>query len=1422
MIERLSLLKTGFLFVFTGLTCASGAQVYQVGQDHSASPNAPTNASRNRPAEAQSQSQSQSLGWGSNIQNARLARAAQLAIQQGHKAQAVDYAQRAAESAPNDPQLWFLLGFAARIDSRFQLSLDAYNKGLKLAPGSLDGQSGVAQVYNLMGRTRDAENLLKKIIAADPRRRNDALLLGEIYMRTKDYNDALDWLSKAERMQPDARSELLMALSYQQLKQMDQASQYLEMARRRAPNNPDVQRSLAGYYREEGKYPDAIAALKSIRNPSPDVVAELAYTYELDGKPEDSARLYAQAADSAPADLGLQLAAAQAAVDAGRIDDAQPFLKRAQGINADAYRLHAIRGQIAQIGNHYNESVKEYQTAIAHLPPDPAEGPLYGIQLHMDLVTLDRALGSDDAAQRELAIAQNQIKAVDGSGPNRPQYLRLRALIELAADDPERALADVKEALAANPDDRNNLQLNGDVLMKLNKPDDAIAVYKRILKQDANNRFALTSIGYAERAAGRNQEAEKYFKLLAQADPGLYVPHLALGDLYTALKEYSKAQVEYNKALTLAPDNGLIVAGGINAAVESHDMKTGAAWMARITDAMNREPQLLREKERYLSFKGDYAQSAAVGEQAIKVLPRDRDVVVYLGYDLLYLQKYGDLLRLSTSYMDVLPGEPDIPLLAGYVYKHNGDKEKAEEAFSEAIRRDPGHVETAYVNRGYMLNDLHEPESAAADFETALKMQPGDGEAHLGLAYSDLDLQKYSAALRQSSLAEKSMGDVRDVHVIRATAYASQALLARAVPEYRAALRFTPNDGPLHMGLGNALLGLRRYHDALAELQLAVKYEPGDPNPYALLARCYAELDDRQHTVQYAELAEKHALSSPGPEQSEILVSAGEALLDLGDESAAMERFSRALSVKGSDRVGVRLAIAGLMAHQDRAEDAERQIGLAVMEAEAGETAPPTATQYIAAADVFRSLHDYELSQNYLQRAKTAGAPDAQVRIGLANNYLALGETEKAAAELAAVKANADTTPTYQFLLAQANVYQQEHQGAQALTSFAQATSAAGDDQSAQQSLLAAGADEGMRVNPMFSVLSDYSTEPIFEDTTVYVLDSKLDASQPIPPTDTAFLPPPRSSIQNQQTAAFHLHLPFVPTPAGFFQVRNARGDISAPSSFCGAGSAPTTICTVIVDRDTTDYNMNFSLNPVWRTGRNLVAFSGGIQETIRRDSLQPVTMNQNLFRLFLYGSTSSFFNAVSASGFIIRETGPFTLSNLSSTGLTGAIDFRIGSPWGRTALITGWGASNTFFTPRSYQAYFTSSYIGFERRFAERVNVKALVEDVRAWRIQNANSAIAQNLRPAAVVDIVPAKNWQLEVNSSYSSERGFPVYDAMQNGFSISYALPVHRRFMDQSGPVTLAYPIRFSAGMQQEKFFNFAGGQQQYRPYVEISIF
>jgi len=51
---------------------------------------------------------------------------------------------------------------------------------------------------------------------------------------------------------------------------------------------------------------------------------------------------------------------------------------------------------------------------------------------------------------------------------------------------------------------------------------------------------------------------------------------------------------------------------------------------------------------------------------------------------------------------------------------------------------------------------------------------------------------------------------------------------------------------------------------------------------------------------------------------AQIFLLTGEALSQLGDRTAAMERFRRALTLPGSDRVGVRLAIAEVMAQKNQ------------------------------------------------------------------------------------------------------------------------------------------------------------------------------------------------------------------------------------------------------------------------------------------------------------------------------------------------------------------------------------------------------------------------------------------------------------------------------------------------------------------------
>jgi hypothetical protein len=211
------------------------------------------------------------------------------------------------------------------------------------------------------------------------------------------------------------------------------------------------------------------------------------------------------------------------------------------------------------------------------------------------------------------------------------------------------------------------------------------------------------------------------------------------------------------------------------------------------------------------------------------------------------------------------------------------------------------------------------------------------------------------------------------------------------------------------------------------------------------------------------------------------------------------------------------------------------------------------------------------------------------------------------------------------------------------------------------------------------------------------------------------------------------------------------------------------------------------------------------------------------LFRQYVYMSTSSFFNWVSLNGFAIREAGPFTENSQRSRDLSGALEFRVGRPWGKNALITGWGARDEQFSPIPREFYYTSTYAGFERRFSDRLKIRAIGEYLRSWRVEISQYAIAQAFRPAGTVDFSPTRNWSIEATTAYSRNMGIHAYDAVQSGFAVSYAMPFRRTFQENGQELPVHYPIRFSAGIQQQDFFNFNGpATQQFRPYLQINIF
>ena len=1341
------------------------------------------------------------MGWGSSIEVARQARAAQQALDKGNYKAAADYAERAAKAAPQNADFWFLLGYSARLSGRYPTSVDAYNRGLAAKPSSIQGLSGLAQTYARMGQNDKAKELVQRVLAANPKSGDDLRLAGELFLFSEP-KQALVYFQRAEALQPTARNELLAARAYQRLGDKNQARQWLERARSKAPKDPQVLRAVAAFYRESGQYDQAIAILKSIPISDANSFAELAYTYQLAGKRKEAAETYIRAADAARGSIDIQLNAAQSLVNAAEFQKAEGLLKRAAALDANHYRLHAVRGQLDALTNRNDEAIGEYQTAIRNLPQSVPEGPLYPVTLHIDLYQLYRDAGDTAGAQREASAARSILQPLDIQDASRPEFLRLRAAVEMAFNDANAAERDLKEAMSLQPDSANIVLNYANLLWRTNRRPEALKMYTHALDLDPGNGAALSSLGYLSRELGDRKAAEAYFNKLLALHPDNYVPYLALGDMYTERRDFERAHQSYETGHKLAPSNAPIVAGGINSALEAHDFTLAKSWIDRATGKLAENPQIMREHERYLLFVKKYQESADLGYKVIEKLPRDPEAPVYLAYDLLFLNRYADAMEIVRRFEPILPKDKDLPLIAGYVHAHNGEFQEAVNDFTRALERDP-NMSTGYMNRGYVLNDLRMASRAEKDFQKAIQLRPDYGEAHLGLSYSYLQLRRAKPALREAEKAEKILGDSRPLRLAKAESYRQQVMLPKAVAEYQAALKYQPDDMPTYLAMADAQYRLRDYEASIETLNTAIKQSGPDAIAYAQMARGYARLRRDQDAMNAIQSAERI-----GGNNSKVLLATAEALLTMGHSDQAMARYGQALDLSEADRLQTRLALARLFSREGKYDDAHDQIALGFAEARVSDATVVAAEDYMNAADVLMSMNDFKLAQQFFLRAQNAGADELAVAIGMANAHLALGETQSAESLLASAGDPADREANYDYLVSMGNVYRQRQDTQRALSSIARANALQPDNVSSARAEVELADQEGRQITDKLNLASQITLDPIFEDENIYQMDARLRGLEGSP----NLLPPPRHSLETIADARYRLHLgDSFPVVNGFVAERNARGTISFPNEL------------LIQRRNTYDTIFNGAVSPVFQVKNVTFTFTPGLQFTIRRDTISPLQMNQNLFRQFLYLNTSSIGNWVSISGDVIREAGPFTEQDLHSRDFSGRLNFTVGRPWGKTAFITGYAARDALFRP-AIREYFTNSvYGGIRRKFGNSIRASLIAEYLRAWRVEGTSFAIAQALRPGGTIEYRPNERWSFSATGVWSQGKGFHAYDNVTNSLLVSYMKPLRGAVNDGSGSVSVSYPLRFSIGLQQQTFYSFPGqSHTAIVPVIQLTLF
>lgn len=489
-------------------------------------------------------------------------------------------------------------------------------------------------------------------------------------------------------------------------------------------------------------------------------------------------------------------------------------------------------------------------------------------------------LGNVEGARAAFAAAQAAI-------PGYPPALLGEARIKILTGDAPAASALVEAALAKAPNLIDGWLFKGDFAAAQNRPDDALAAYRKVLEirpafLPAHSRIVTTLL-----KQGKNDEAAKQLESMAKIAPKqpqtIYLQAL----MNFRAKKYAAAREQVQQLLRMAPDNplGLLLAASIDFQLES------------------------------------YAQAEASLQKVLNRAPKERFARVMLVNTYLRSGQTARAIDAMKPLLEQFDEDSDIQALAGEVYMRNGDALQAGRYFAKATALDPKNstkrteLALSRIASGDSEQGLRELQETAT-VDTGIR-------ADLALIAFNTRQRNFDAALEAIAALEKKQPDKSLPHDLRGNLLVAKGDRVGARKSFERAVALDASDFAAVSGLAKLDVAEGKPEDAkkrfeallvkdasnaqamlaLAELRgragapreevaaligKAVAADPLSTAPRLALISYY--MDGKEPTKAIA--AAQDALAAM-PDRAELLYAAGQAQQAAGDTNQATKTFTK-------------------------------------------------------------------------------------------------------------------------------------------------------------------------------------------------------------------------------------------------------------------------------------------------------------------------------------------------------------------------------------------------------------------------------------------------------------------------------------------------------------------------------------------------
>jgi tetratricopeptide (TPR) repeat protein len=443
----------------------------------------------------------------------------------------------------------------------------------------------------------------------------------------------------------------------------------------------------------------------------------------------------------------------------------------------------------------------------------------------------------------------------------------------------------------AQTDELATKSKRGKDLMAAGKFDEAIPIYRELVKALPDNPGPVMNLGLALHMAGHEQEAVREFQEVLKIEPGHLPARLFLGAAYLALKEPRKAVEPLQMVVRGQPNNSdarLMLGEGLLSLEHYHAALQQYEEVSKLDPENPKVWSGLGE-----SFEGLASQSF---EKVEKLAPESAYWLVLVAETRVMAEHYGPAFLLYRQALAKMPTLRGVHAAIAEIYRKSGhgdwaiveeDRERQlpppnceapqgrnDRRANSAAMLPANHGNSAselecYFLAGQYRKILAENSQTPAEYYwrtracnelarrafSRLADLPPSAEVHELLAKIHFSQKSYISAAKDWEQALKLSPGNSYYEQGLAISLSSGGNYEGARPLLERAMKRSPESAELNYWLGFTLLGLEKAQEAVPYLENAVKGDPAVLQPQRDLARAYLRVGQVEKAIPHLKAA---------------------------------------------------------------------------------------------------------------------------------------------------------------------------------------------------------------------------------------------------------------------------------------------------------------------------------------------------------------------------------------------------------------------------------------------------------------------------------------------------------------------------------------------------------------------------------------